>query len=181
MVTLADPFNEQTYVSILTSIRWEEGLRCPYCGSTDVYSHGNYESSFCRYFCNCCHRTFNDKTGTIFEHSRIPLAKWFFAIYLLTKKQSTLELANELEIGYKAASRMIKLIHGSIYTNRIADKLRDTVEADEIYITSGSKGSTDLGRPPRKRGLKWRGRGSWDVDKPPVIGFVQRNGEFVWR
>ena len=95
---------------------------------------------------------------------------------LWDKKQSTLELAKELEIGYKAASRMVKLIHGSIYTNRIYDKLRDTIEVDEIYITSGSKGSTDLGRPPRKRGLKRKGRGSWDVDKPPVIGFVRRNG-----
>jgi len=55
---------------------------------------------------------------------------------------------------------MVKLIHGSIYTNRIYDKFRDTIEVDEIYITSGSKGSTDLGRPPRKRGLKPKGTGS---------------------
>lgn len=160
MATLADLFDMQICASILISIRWEEGLRCPYCGSTDVYSHGNYEGSFSRYFCNRCHRTFNDKTETIFEHSKISLTKWFFAIYLLDKKQSTLELAKEFEIGYKTASRMVKLIHGSIYTNRIYDKLRDTIEVDEIYITSGSKGFTDLGRPPRKRGLKRKGRGS---------------------
>jgi len=176
MATLADPFNEQICVPILTSIRWEEGLRCSYCGSTDVYSHGNYERSFSRYLCGHYHRTFNDKTGLTFEHSKIPPTKWFFAIYLLNKKQSTLELANELEIGYKAASHMVKLIHGSIYTNRISSKLKDTLEADEIYIISGSKCSTDLDRSPRKRGFKPRGGGSWDVDNSPVIGFVQRKG-----
>jgi len=43
MTTLADFFNKQVCATILTSIRWEEGLRCAYCRSIDVYSHGNYD------------------------------------------------------------------------------------------------------------------------------------------
>ncbi len=40
----------------------------------------------------------------------------------------------------------------------------------------GEKGNNNLGRPPRKRELKLRGRGTMDKDKPPIIDGCDRKG-----
>jgi transposase-like protein len=51
---------------------------------------------------------------------------------------------------------------------------------DEVYITAGLKGHAgglELGRDPRRRGLKRRGRGTWDSDRLPVFGLICRGGE----
>lgn len=59
-------------------------------------------------------------------------------------------------------------------------ELEGEVESDEVYITAGSKGnngSRPVYRAPRKRGLKKRGRGTYDTDKVPILGLVQRGGD----
>jgi transposase-like protein len=49
-------------------------------------------------------------------------------------------------------------------------------EADEMYQNAGEKGKKhpDPEDPPRKRGNKARGHGTWDTDRPPVFGAVGR-------
>lgn len=56
------------------------------------------------------------------------------------------------------------------------------VECDEVYIVAGHKGQPDqvlhAGREPRRRRLRGRrGRGTQALDKPPVLGMLQRDGE----
>jgi transposase-like protein len=48
-------------------------------------------------------------------------------------------------------------------------------EADEVYVTAGEKGIEDEDESPRERGLKKKGRGDFDSDKPPVLTFVRRD------
>ena len=55
-------------------------------------------------------------------------------------------------------------------------KPHGNVEFDELYLSCGEKGNLDLEREPRKRGLKLRGRGTMDEDKPPIIGACDRKG-----
>ncbi len=55
-------------------------------------------------------------------------------------------------------------------------KLSEIIEFDELYLSVGEKGNSELSRPPRKRGLKLRGRGTMDKDKPPIIGGCDRKG-----
>jgi transposase-like protein len=45
---------------------------------------------FQRYRCKNCDRTFNDKTGTVFEHSSIALRKWFLAVYAYIRFNTSL-------------------------------------------------------------------------------------------
>jgi hypothetical protein len=62
-------------------------------------------------------------------------------------------------------------------------KMGEDVECDELYVTAGLKGRNNnmrikrLGREPRCRGLKRRGRGTWGEDKPPIFILVERGGE----
>ena len=53
------------------------------------------------------------------------------------------------------------------------------MEIDEAYIIAGLKGQAGglpLKRPPRRRGLRKRGRGTAQTDKVPVLGLVDRQG-----
>ena len=49
-------------------------------------------------------------------------------------------------------------------------------EADEMYQNAGEKGKKhpDPEDPPRRRGNKARGHGTWATDRPPVFGAVGR-------
>lgn len=124
--------------------------------------------------------TFTDKTGTIFAGSRLPMKYWFAGITLFLDGKSAKYVSEELALNPKTGERMLKLLLTSGYFNREKSPLSGTVESDEVYIISGFKGNpagTRLDRSPRKRGLKRRGRGTFDSDKVPVIALVQRHGE----
>jgi transposase-like protein len=58
---------------LLREVRWSNGVRCIYCDSLSVICWGWYRHVYRRYRCKRCLRTFNDKSGTDFEYSRIPL------------------------------------------------------------------------------------------------------------
>ncbi|MGL4387841.1 MAG: transposase [Brevinema sp.] len=74
---------EQDFQDYFSFIRWGDKLCCPYCNSDKVYklSKGGYK-------CISCDRIYTVKIGTLFENSKLPLKKWFIAIFLLstTKK-----------------------------------------------------------------------------------------------
>ena len=58
------------------------------------------------------------------------------------------------------------------------------VEADEVYITAGHKGSPAIGASEKRKGRRpklkgKRGRGTLAEAKPPILGMIQRSGEVV--
>jgi hypothetical protein len=58
----------------------------------------------------------------------------------------------------------------SKYARRIS--LEGVVEVDEVYVHAGEKGEKE--GDSRRRGLRKRGRGTWEGDKPPVLTIVKR-------
>ena len=72
-------------------------------------------------------------------------------------------MAKELQVDVNTARRMSMLLRGEIlFSNQAeSDPLSEEVEADEVYITAGSKGNNQTRpnhRAPRRRGLKKRTR-----------------------
>ncbi len=66
-----------------------------------------------------------------------------------------------------------------LITLRYRFMLRGKTEFDEVYIVGGLKGGAGqikLRRAPRKRGYKKAGRGTWESDKVPILGLVDRQG-----
>lgn len=56
---------------------------CPYCESTCFVKNGKYRSGVQRYYCNCCHKSFNVLTNTIFDNHKISISEWIeFLLYL---------------------------------------------------------------------------------------------------
>lgn len=145
-------------VELLREIRWPDGtVICPRCNSADINHFSKYKEHYNRWKCNNCKKTFNEKTETIFAESKLAITKWFYAISLMRNKSSNNNLANELNVDQNTASRIGSLVRGSIFYQRVTEKLGREVEADEVYITGGCKGNNNsrpLDREPRKRGLK---------------------------
>jgi hypothetical protein len=130
-----------------------------------VICWGWYRHVYRRYRCKRCLRTFNDKSGTDFEYSRIPLNERLFIMYLSGCLNVPL-LRASIDVGHG---------YGSGRYVRRYWMLSGVVEVDEVYVNAGLKGRGNhgriilLGRGPRCRGLRaGRCRGGWDKDVIPI-------------
>jgi transposase-like protein len=69
----------------LEQVRWPAGPVCPWCGAARPYrvirKPGTRNKVGALYKCRSCRRQFSVTVGTIFERSKVPLRKWFAAIY----------------------------------------------------------------------------------------------------
>ncbi len=168
----------------LRRLRWPDGqVRCPYCGGQCITKSWPYfrQPACRRYECGACRVSFNDKTATIFEETKLPLAAWFLGFYLAQLGQSTATIAREVPCAYRTAQRMVWLVRAEVVRLEGGRLLQGTVEVDEIYVTAGHKGQAQgggrkaLAFPPRRRGKKrGRGRGSAAKDTPAIVAMVGR-------
>lgn len=161
---------------VLREVRWAVGLQCLYCGSSRVVRRGWRKRLYQRYRCKDCGRWFNDRSGTVLAHSKLPLRIWFFIAFMMQPKVSVRELAETLQRPYATVFRMVGKLRENLYLTASTVSLKGIAELDEVYVTAGLKGKRGLSRRPRVRGLKRRGRGTYAVDKPPILGVVERKG-----
>ena len=164
-VTYFDDFDRCK--NFLVSLRWPDGVRCPTCGSDRVHWLARQH----RWKCAEDHpkRQFSLKTGTIFEDSPLPLAKWLPALWLIVNCKngvSSYEIGRAIGVTQKTAWFMghrirLALHHGSF------EKMTWEVEVDETFI--GGK-ARNMHNAQRKRRIHGRG----PVDKTAVLGFLKR-------
>ena len=163
--------SESLAADLLQQVRWRDGVSCPRCRSDRTVRNGSY-GSFQRYLCKNCDRTFNDKTGTIFAHSKVALRKWLFSIYAFLRFNTSLrQLQREIGVSYKTMHRRVERFTRALDAPQL--DLVGPVEIDEVYVSAGLKGR-ERDQPSRSRGLSTRGRGSYEGDKPPVFTIVDR-------
>jgi len=87
---------------------WRDGVYCPRCCAEFAIRYGSYRV-FQRYLCRNCDRTFNDQTGTVFEHSAIALRKWFLAVYTYICFNTSLrQLDVKINVSYKTVYRRVQ-------------------------------------------------------------------------
>ena len=152
----------------LRSKRWKEGVKCPYCRSSNIWSDGSTPKGAMKYECQECKEYFNDLTGTIFERHKFPLEEMFYILKEMEVK-SSYQIAEELDRDYDSVLNFVHEL-ASRYAQRIT--LEGIIELDEIYVHAGEKGERK--EKARSRALKKRGRGTWEGDKPPVVTMVKR-------
>ncbi|MCW6512023.1 transposase [Hyphomicrobiales bacterium BP6-180914] len=94
--------DDQACVDHLRAIRWKDGEFCPYCNGSKIYTFSDRKT----FKCGDCRQRFSIKVGTIFEDTKLPLRKWFMAIWLITnhpKGIASTTLAKDLKITQKSA------------------------------------------------------------------------------
>lgn len=168
---------EKKCIRILKNLRWPNGkIRCVYCDSDKIVSNGSIKKLLHQYLCKHCHRYFNERTGTIFENSNFKLREWFYMARELSKNISMNQISKDIDRKYEHVMNACHKIMNNTFMNKFVGVLEGETETDEMYIPVGEKGTKQTKRKPRKRGLKLRGRGTWDKDKPPIVGTFQRHG-----
>src|SRR6266700_6655618 len=115
-----DPmFTDETKArEALEAVRWPDGPYCPHCGNSaqDRIAKVEGKKNGHRpglYYCNECEGQFTVTVGTVFERSKVPLTKWWMAVYLLNSSKkgfSAHQLHRTLKVTYKTAWFMMHRI-----------------------------------------------------------------------
>lgn len=160
---------ETSCIRYLEQLRWPSGPVSPYDPASVVYNRGDG-----LYRCKTTGKNFNVRIGTIFEGSKIPLRKWFIAIYLIASSKkgiSSTLLAEYINVTQKTAwfmNHRIRVCVGLV----MPKKLCGEVEVDETFV-----GGKNRNRHANKKVRNSRGRSF--KDKTPVLGMLQRGGMVV--
>lgn len=114
--------------------RWGDTPACPFCGSVHVTRLKDGK----RFQCNekPCRKQFSVTVGTICQNTKIPLTKWFLAMYILSnhsKGISSLQLASWLGVTQKTAWFLNHRIR-EMLTEKAPEVLSGIVEVDESYV-----------------------------------------------
>ena len=124
--------------------RWPSGFTCPECGHVGyckIAGRGVYQ-------CHRCHRQTSVISGTIFEHTKLPLTTWFLGMYILTQTKngvSALELKRQLGIGYNATWRLKHKLLQVMKERDDGKPLSGTIQVDDAYW-GGEHGGGKRGR-----------------------------------
>ena len=93
----------------LSKVRWGNDVICPHCGSPIIYK----SRTRVYYHCDNCNRGFSPLVGTIFQSTKLPLRKWYAAIWLTINNKkgvSSMMLSRELDITQKTAWSQIRAL-----------------------------------------------------------------------
>ena len=159
--------NEQSCIDHLEALRWNGYVISPFDPLSKVYKCKNN-----RYRCANTRKYFNVKTGTLFDNTKVPLQKWFLAIWLITchkKGVSSLQLARDIDVTQKTAWFMLQRIR-KCFGIENDNHLDNDVEIDETYI-----GGKNKNRHSDKKVEQSQGRSV--KDKIPVVGMIERKGK----
>ena len=103
-----------------------------------MIQYGSYRV-FQRYRCKNCDRTFNDQTGTVFEYSSVALRKWFLALYIYIRLNTSIrQLDVDIDVAYKTVYRRVQRFLRALDAPQ--PSLEGPVEIDELYVKAGLKG-----------------------------------------
>ena len=158
---------EQSCIDHLENLRWGGYVVSPFDSTSKVYKCKDN-----KYRCKNTGKYFNVKTNTLFDNTKIPLRKWFAAIWLVTchkKGVSSLQLSRDLDITQKSAWFMLQRIRNCFGIENNND-LSNTVELDETYIGGKNKNRHNDKKVENSQGRSVK-------DKTPVFGMIERKGK----
>jgi transposase-like protein len=145
---------------LLVRLRFPEGPHCLRCKGPVV----ELETEKQLFYCKDCDYQFSVTSGTVFNDSHLPLAKWFLTTHLLCeakKGMSACQVQRTVGMSYKTAWYLCHRIrHAMAQTDK--PMLNGTGELDETYVGGKNRG---------------KGRINRVENKEVVVGIRKRNGD----
>ncbi len=151
--------------------RWRGTPICPFCSFIKPpYKLADGKTYKCSN--KYCRKKFTATVGTIFENTKIPLSKWFLAMYLITSHKkgiSSLQLHRDLGVTQKTAWFINHRIR-EMLKDKAPELLSGFVEVDEIYIGGSEKNKHKKKRLSRTESSR---------SKTMVVGLLERGGRVI--
>lgn len=162
--------DEESCIKHLEEIRWNGNPISPFDKESKVYKCTNN-----RYKCKNTGKYFNVKVGTIFEDTKIPLQKWFLALYIFSSHKkgiSSHQLAKDISVTQKTSWFILHRLRYAFDTPNFKKTLENEIEVDETFM-----GGEEKNKHADKRVEGTQGRSV--KTKKPVFGIKQREGNVI--
>lgn len=153
---------ERSCIKVLTKVRWPQGFQCPACGSI--------KSSFIAtrklHQCSQCRHQVSITAATLFHATKVPLVKWFWAIYLTASDKggvSALRLSKHIGVSWLTARNMLKKIRTAMAHRDSIYRLHKLIEFDDTYVggkRTGKRGRGAEGKKPVLVAVETRTKGA---------------------
>ena len=181
--SLTSFMDEDKCYDFLREILHPNGLHCPKCQCSveDSTIHRKDRAPVLYYKCENGH-VYNIFTKTVWQGTHHSCSVIIRILQGIAQGVSTRHLSQELGIDRKHLLERRHKLQNFVDEACIRTPLLDKVtEVDEMYQNAGEKGvkHLDPNDPPRCRGNKTRGHGTWDSDRPPVIGVIGRESAYI--
>src|SRR5665647_1499057 len=153
---------EKSCTQTLIKVRWPKGFQCPACGFKKAY----YLESRKLYQCSHCRHQVSITADTLFHSTKVPLVKWFWAIYLIASDKrgiSDLRIAKHLGVSWITARNMLRKIRKAMADRDSVYRLEDIVEFDDTLVggkRAGKRGRGAEGKRPVLVAVETREKGA---------------------
>lgn len=130
----------------LVEMRWGGGFTCPRCGEHDSWSYRRGTRLY--QLCAACDHQCSLTSGTIMENTKLPLSKWFLAMYLLGQAKNgiaALDLKRQLGVSYPTAWTVKHKLMLAMKDAEADRQLEGRVEMDDAFLGGERRG----GKPGR--------------------------------
>lgn len=177
---ITDLLNEQECHDFLLHTLHPDGMKCPkgHPLPRNQAPHDVSRVPIMKYRCRTCGCVYNLFTGTVWSGTHYGCATIVLMMRGVSQGVPTMQLADELNRDYGTLLKRRHKIQELALDNRPTDALPDhDTEADELFQNAGEKGDkhSDPDDPPRRRANKRKGRGTFQNDRPPILGTVGRD------
>jgi transposase-like protein len=129
---------EENCHDYLFHLKWPNGFTCSKCGNTKYY----FVKRLKLYQCTYCHKQHSVTSETLLHKSHLPLVKWFWAIYLVSRDKrgcSALSLKNMLQISYPSAWLLLQKLRTAMAEKEQDYILAGLVVLDDAFFGGASK------------------------------------------
>ena len=155
-----------------------EGLHCPHCGAS-VKEARHFSttrvSQLQIYRCVSCEGVYNLYSGTAFQQKQFTPSQTVLLLRGVCQGVSSAQLGRELGVSRQTVMSMRRVLESHAEAMRPDTALPDAVvETDEMFQNAGEKGDPhrDPSDPPRRRGNKRKGHGTYANDRPRSLALL---------